>query len=142
MQPIKIFSLERHSGPYEKWPLQTRLFADGNDTGQTVAGFVVEAEYKCKAGYLLITSYDCLFEESNTFTLLNDKFETLTAVDLGAWYETFWLEKHKPTAENSLELDYGDGLIYSLAIWVDILGRPTLKLVNLSRSAGEVRGRR
>jgi hypothetical protein len=131
MQPVKMFSLERHSGPYQKWPLQTRLFVDGGDTGQTVSGFVIEGQYKCKAGYLLITSYDCLFEEANTFTLLNDRFETLASVSLGGWYETYLLDEHMPTSANSLELHYG-GMIYSLTIWRDILGRPALKLVSLS----------
>jgi hypothetical protein len=133
MQPVKLFSLERHSGPYETWPRKTRLFVEGADTGQTVSGFVVEAEYKCKVGYLLITSYDCLFEEANTFTLLNERLETLSAVHLGGWYETFLLDKHMPTSANSLELHYG-GLIYSLAISSNILGRPSLKLVSLSGS--------
>jgi hypothetical protein len=132
MQLVKLFSLERHGGPYNLWPLQTKLFADCTDTGQTVSGFVIEAEYQYAAGYLLVTSYDCLFEESNTFTLLNNRFETVATKDLGAWYETFWLEKHTPTSENSLDLDYGDGLVYSLTIVSDTLGRPKLTLERVS----------
>jgi hypothetical protein len=131
MQPIKLFSLETHAGPYETWPRQTRLFADGVETRQTVSGFVIEGQYRCEAGYLLITSYDCLFEEANTFTLLNERFETMAAVHLGGWYETFLLDKHTPTCANSLELHYG-GLTYSLTIGSNILGRRKLELSQLT----------
>jgi hypothetical protein len=132
MQPIELFSLESHAGPYEKWPLRTRLFADGVDSGQTVSGFVIEAQYRCQAGYLLITSYDCLYEAANTFTLLNDSVETIASTGLGVMYNTFLLEKQRPTSANSLELDYGDGLVYSLAIGSCVLGRPKLELSRLA----------
>lgn len=67
MQSITQFSLEKHDGPYESWPRLTRLFANGVDTGKKVPGFIIEAQYQCRDGYLLITSQDCLFEESNDF---------------------------------------------------------------------------
>jgi hypothetical protein len=138
MHLVELFTLENHPPPYNLWPRRTRLFAHKDDTGQTVSGYVIEAQYRCAAGYLLITSYDCLFEEANTFTLLNDRFETVATKDLGAWYETFWLEKHTPTSENSLELDYGDGLVYSLTIVSDTQAQPKFKLLNLSRSGLEI----
>jgi hypothetical protein len=96
MHLVDLFTLETHTGPYEKWPRRTRLFADGVDTGQSVSGYVMEAQYRCAAGYLLVTSYDCLFEEANTFYLLNERFETISSTTLGVMYGTYLLEKHKP----------------------------------------------
>lgn len=128
MKPVQLFSLESHQGPYDKWPLHTRLFANGVDTDQKVSGYVIEAAYKCETGYLLITSYDCLFEEANTFLLLNDRFKTIASKSLGGMYSTFLLEAHKPLSANSLALDYGDGLTYTLAVERSILGGFKLRL--------------
>jgi hypothetical protein len=134
MHPVTLFSLATHEGPYEKWPLKTQLFADGVDTRQTVSGFVIEAQYRCSAGYLLITSYDCLFEESNAFLLLNDQYETIARKVLGTMYATFLLEKHTPLSDTQLELDYGDGLRYRLAIEPRFLGGLKLKLTKMDNA--------
>jgi hypothetical protein len=139
MQPISLFSLETHDGHYEAWPKKTRLFANGVDTGQSVSGYVVEAQYHCAAGYLLITSYDCPFEEVNDFLLLNDRFETIAKTHLGRWYNTFLLERHSPLSDTALELDYGDGLEFILAIKPRIFGRVKLALRRTS-SAGPLSG--
>jgi hypothetical protein len=132
MYSVTLFSLATHEGPYEKWPLKTTLFADGVDTGQTVSGFVIEAQYKCPAGYLLITSYDCPFEESNAFLLVNDQYETIARNSLGVMYSSFLLEKHKALSDTQLELDYGDGLKYRLSIEPKLLGGSKLTLSKLS----------
>jgi hypothetical protein len=129
MHLVDMFTLETHTGPYEKWPRRTRLFAHGADTGQTAPGYVIEAQYKCAAGYLLITSYDCVFEEANTFSLLNDRFETTASTTLGVMYDTYLLEKHRPVSENTLEFDYGGGEVYCLTIKTNFLGQPKLMLV-------------
>jgi hypothetical protein len=128
MDRISLFSLETHTGPYEKWPLKTRLFADGKDTGRVISGYVIEAQYKCFGGYLIITSYDCLFEESNTFLLLDDSYQTLATGGLGVMYDTFLLENHRALSATALELDYGDGLRYILALKPQLFGGMMLEL--------------
>jgi hypothetical protein len=128
MHPISLFSLETHDGPYEAWPKKTRLFANGGDTGKSVSGYVVEAQYRCAAGHLLITSYDCPYEEANDFLLLNDRFETIAKTSLGMMYNTFLLAKHRPRSDMALELDYGDGLEYILTISPGFLGAARLRL--------------
>lgn len=132
MQPITIFTLATHEGPYEKWPLKTKLLVNGTDTGKYVPGFVVEAQYQCALGYVLITSYDCPYEESNEFLLLNDRYDVVAKSGLGVWYDTFLLEKHTPLSDTQLELDYGDGLKYRLAIEPKLLGGLKIKLSKLS----------
>jgi hypothetical protein len=59
MRAIKSFTLEQHSGPYETWPGRTRLFVNGDDAGTKASGFIIEAQYECEQGYILITSQDC-----------------------------------------------------------------------------------
>jgi hypothetical protein len=128
MQHIALFSLETHEGAYDKWPSKTRLFADGRDTGEVVSGYVVEAQYQCAAGYLLITSFDCPYEEANDFLLLNDRYQTVAKTRLGVMYGTFLLQTHRPLSDTSLDLDYGDGLRYILAIRPGMLGGDRLRL--------------
>lgn len=108
MKKITSFSLEKHEGAYELWPRRTRLFFDGVDTGTKIPGFTIEAQYECDDGYLLITSQDCPFEESNDFMLLTPAFRLIAHKDLCEPYESFLLHAHWPISENSIRLHYFD----------------------------------
>jgi hypothetical protein len=77
MQKLSQFSLETHSGPYEKWPRASRLFMNGHDTKRKITGFLIEAQYICDEGFLLVTSMDCPFEETSHFTLLDKNLKTI-----------------------------------------------------------------
>ena len=70
MQKVSLFSLELHQGPYEKWPLRTRLFVDGNQSETKVPGYVLLHQFQTDFGYLLITDCDCPFEETTNFIFL------------------------------------------------------------------------
>jgi hypothetical protein len=128
MQPVTLFSLETHVGPYADWPRYTRLFLNGVETRQTVPGYVIEAQYQCSDGYLLITSQDCIYEESNDFVLLNAKLETIARASIGLMYQTYLLEKHWPISDHALGLDYGGGEVYCLSIKKKLFGGRALKL--------------
>jgi hypothetical protein len=106
MQAIEGFSLEQHSGPYEKWPLQSRLFHDCRDTGASVPGYVIEAQYQCAQGYLLILSHDCPYEEANDFVLLSTDYKPLARRALGVPYGSYLIESHHPVAADALMLRY------------------------------------
>lgn len=116
MDALTAFTLAKHEGPYESWPLASRLFLDGADTGADVPGYVVEAQYRVEAGYLLVTSYDCLFEESNDFVLLDAGFQVLARARLMVPYDTFLLHAHWPVPPNVLRLHYSESLFYTLRI--------------------------
>lgn len=130
MKKIGSFTLEKHEGVYEHWPRRTRLFFDGVDTGTKIPGFIIEAQYECDHGYLLITSQDCPFEESNDFTLLSPSFHSIAHNDLGAPYDSYLLHAHWPITENSIRLHYYENVFMTLSIqksW-SIFGRKS-KLV-------------
>ena len=116
MEALTRFTLARHEGPYERWPLTSRLFLDGADTGADVPGYVIEAQYRVDAGYLLVTSYDCLFEESNDFVLLAPDFSVLGRARLMVPYDTFLLHAHWPVSPAALRLHYYENLFYTLVI--------------------------
>ncbi len=110
MTPSTAFSLEKHIGAYETWPLKTRLFFDGVDTGTSVPGFCIEAQYECHEGYLLAMSWDCPFEEANDFVLLDRAFKLLARKTLGAWYHTFLLESHAAMGPDVVRFLYNGGM--------------------------------
>jgi hypothetical protein len=132
LQPITMFSLVAHDGPYTDWPLRTPLLADGVPTGITVPGYEVEGQYRCDDGYLLINNWDCPFEESYDFVLLSDDLRTLSRASLGVPYGSFLLHAHWPTDAHSVRLHFYTNIFYTLSIRPPgrLRRRPQLKLVH------------
>jgi len=94
MQPLHRFALEKHSGPYETWPARTRVIVDG-DAHPTLAipGYELLRQYETALGFVLITEYDCPFEEAVSITLVaRDLSRVISTGTIGAPYATFWLE--------------------------------------------------
>ena len=79
------------------------------------AGFL-EAQYELGPGYLIITSQDCPFEESNDFVLLDRQFRQIAHRQLLVWYETFLLNAHWPVADDALVLHYQQTLFFRLSV--------------------------
>jgi hypothetical protein len=92
MKPIARFALERHDGAYEHRPLQSRLIADGKPTEVRLPGYDLLHQFEISSGYLLITDYDCPFEESTHFVLLGKDLRLLSSRSLGAPYASFLLK--------------------------------------------------
>ncbi len=93
MKTIGRFSLERHDGPYETWPLLTRLLVDGQPSRVRVPGYELLHQFEVPAGYVLVTDTDCPFEEATSFILLDRGLRLLSRRTLIAPYETFWLDR-------------------------------------------------
>lgn len=104
--PQQRFSLAKHKGPHARWPVKTALLCDGLLTGTQIEGCVIEAQYRCVAGHLLITSFDCPYEEANRFTLLDEHFQVLAAIELRVPYGSFLLNAHWPLDAHTLRLHY------------------------------------
>lgn len=92
MKPITRFSLEKHDGPYEKWPLRSRLFLDGQPTRLSLPGYTLLHQFETPDGYLLVTDYDCPFEEITNFALISRRLRLQSCRWVGWMYETFLLE--------------------------------------------------
>lgn len=102
MNETNRFSLETHVGPYESWPRRSRLLLDGNPSGLEVNGYVLLRQFETAAGFLLVTDYDCPFEESVNFMLVSkDLRKVLGERTLGAMYGTFLLESVAWTDERN-----------------------------------------
>lgn len=116
LEPLSIFSLASHAGPYEQWPLRTRLLVNGVETGASIPGYILEGQYRCAEGYLLIASWDCPFEESYDFILLNHTFRRLSRTSLGVPYGSFLLHAHWPLDDRSVRLHFYTAMTATLRI--------------------------
>jgi hypothetical protein len=90
MNSISRFSLESHGGPYETWPLKSRLLLDGKLTGTSLAGYSLLHQFEIADGYFLVHDCDCPFEEMTHFTLLDRELRVLSSRGMGAPYAS-WL---------------------------------------------------
>ena len=87
------FALETHDGPYESWPAKSRLIVDGVMTDNRLPGYTLLHQFLLDDGYLVVTDYDCPFEECTNFILLDTKFKTRATRSLGVPYGSFLLQK-------------------------------------------------
>ncbi|KFG93943.1 hypothetical protein GQ56_0128935 [Burkholderia paludis] len=113
MKPIDRFVLETHDGPYASWPPRTHVLVDGMRCGLAVSGYVLLRQFETPAGYLLVTDYDCPFEEAVTFTLVSKApLKVRAQHTVGAMYASCHLD----------DLTWVDERHFS-ATFVDVEGR-------------------
>lgn len=87
------FELEKHTGPYEAWPLASRLIVDGRMLPLAIPGYTLLFQFDTPSGYLFATDFDCPFEEAASFVLVSrDLRRILGARVIGAPYCSFWLD--------------------------------------------------
>jgi hypothetical protein len=86
---------------------------DGRATGARVPGYVLEAQYRCGDRYLLGTSYDCGFEEMQTFLLLSPTLKILARKDywfsLGLYLDSICLLGHEPAGRDTVVFHCDNG---------------------------------
>lgn len=94
MKTIERFALQQHDGPYEKWPAKTRLIIDGQLSTLAISGFTLLRQYQTPAGYLLVTDFDCPFEEAVCFVLVSQDLDmVLSERTVGQMYSSFMLNE-------------------------------------------------
>lgn len=108
MIPIHRFSLEQHAGPYDTWPLRTRVLADGEPTELFIPGYVLLHQFAVDDEYLLVTDYDCPFEEATVFVLLSGDLRILARRTVGVMYNSFLLTGLEQTGPRQLVARFGD----------------------------------
>jgi hypothetical protein len=92
MSATPQFSLSAHAGPPEAWPTKSELLVRGKPSGTKVPGYRLLHELETPDGYLLVTDYDCPYEEETSFTLLSRDFRVLDHRSIGAPYSTYLLK--------------------------------------------------
>lgn len=143
VKPINRFTLEKHDGPYEKWPLRSRLFLDGTPTDLSLPGYMLLHQFETSHGYILVTDYDCPFEEITNFAFISKQSLRLISCRwLGWMYETFILERIEWIDERTfIAVIGGSDHCWRLSIrsWGIPYIRPRLKLQWLANARSDYR---
>ena len=106
LRPITKFSLEKHAGPYHTWGTSSALCIDGVLTGKQVPGFLIEGQYARDDLSVLITSYDCPFEEAQNFLLLNAECNVISELFLGQMFGSYLLMKNYLIGDGEVALEF------------------------------------
>lgn len=136
MQSTDRFTLERHDGPYESWPLRSRLFADGVATGISLPGYQLHNQLETTDGYVFVTDYDCPFEEITNFVFVTKNFRLQSCRWLGRMYESALLERIEMVDERNFLAVIFNEHCYLLTIrswWIPYI-RPRLRMEYLGKS--------
>lgn len=110
LTPIDAFSLARHAGPYAEWPRTTPLWRDGAPTATAVPGYALLRQYVLPGPrYLLITDWDCPYEEATEVLLIDGDLRLRARRSFGAPYASCWLSAARPADDGeALELELCD----------------------------------
>ena len=103
MLPLDMFKLGLHQGPREAWGMETPLLRNGEVTGRSIPGYILEAQYRCATGYLFVTSWDC-GDDSLTVVLANDELRVVDEKSIGAMYDCTLLQGHEVVSQHQLLL--------------------------------------
>ena len=135
MKPITRFALETHDGPYETWPRRSRLLLDGRPTRIFLPGYSLLHQFETSSGYVLVTDYDCPFEEITNFALISKRLRLQSCRWLGWPYETFLLEGLDWADDRTFTAFFQGNLCcrFTIRSWGIPYLRPRLKL-QLDRS--------
>ena len=115
METTSHFFIEKHKGPYEKWPLKSKLFYDNKDTGRKIPGFSLRYQFKVGNETLLITDWDCPFEEVTEILILNGAFKIISHKRIGGWYYSWLLHGIEYVGDKQFLLFFGE-VTYKLTI--------------------------
>lgn len=135
MKNISLFSFKKQTSSYETWKLKSELWKDGKRSGKYVPGFVIEAQYSYKDYYLIVTSWDCPYEESQEFLLLSKDLDVLSKKHVGQIYSTVWIENHEIVADDQVMFHCNGGLDVLITTKTGLLPSfpPSLKMKKINR---------
>jgi len=157
MKPINRFSLEKQDGPYQTWPVNSRLFFDGAPTGASLPGYQLLCQFEVPDGYILVTDYDCPFEEITNFAFLDGRLRLKSCRWLGWMYETYLLTRLEWVDEKTFIVIINEQVAYRFTIhrwgipylrprlrlewlgWVPPEGRPNIKIQEAQTPADFIR---
>ncbi len=91
MTPVSIFSLDPL--PRKDSPVKSLLQINGVPTDLSIRGCRLLRQFETSDGFLLVTDFDCPFEESTCFTLINHAVdEILSWKEVVSPYVSYWLK--------------------------------------------------
>ena len=106
MNFIKNFSIEKIND------LKSKLFFNGKYTGTNICG--IDLRYQIKIldkYYLIITDYDCPFEETTEIALINTNFKFLSRKSIGGPYYSWDIYNVEFIDSQNINLIFGDNIM-------------------------------
>jgi hypothetical protein len=109
MQLINSFSLQKYTGEYKTWPLETQLLLNEIPTKTFLLGFQLLHQFELSSGeFLLISDWDCPFEEATEVLLLNADLILAARHTFSVPYGSFNLEDLQLIDDANLKLIFYD----------------------------------
>lgn len=117
MQPITDYRLAQPPGESAPRPLRTPLlYSDGRETGCKVPGFVLLHQFRVGVETLLITDWDCPYEEATEVMLLDATHRQVARRSFGAMYSSWALRQVEVVDARRLRLDFYGGPSLRVAV--------------------------
>lgn len=117
LQPIHDYRLAEPPGDGAPRPLRTPLqYSDGRDTGSAVPGFVLLHQFRVGVETLLITDWDCPYEEATEVMLLDAAHRLVARRSFGAMYSSWALREVEVVDATRLRLDFHGGPRVRIAV--------------------------
>lgn len=100
MRAIDFFALQQHQGDYHQWPKTTLLYYRGESLGIHIPGYVIEQQFAFKHYYLLLTIWDCPFEEGYEVVVL----KVVGKYSFAPFLNSYVLSSIRETSTNHFQL--------------------------------------
>jgi len=136
MIQVNRFAIKMRGEPYDSLSHRSRLIVDGQLTSFSVPGHTLLHQFETSSCYLLVTDYDCPFEESVCFVAISkDIRRTLDSRCVGAPYASYLLKDIHWTDERHFYatfVDRTDRWSFSIREHEIPMLRRKLKMIRLS----------
>ena len=104
MQSINDFTIENIHGKNKDYDYTSTLYYQGRDTGLTLAGLYLHAQFKSDNKYILFLTEKCSFEEGLYIYFIEPYFKILDRAEIGMPYIPAILDNLK--IENDHEISF------------------------------------
>ena len=108
MNIINKFSLQKHDGKYESWPLKSSLYYCGEELGVEIPGYVIDKQFELADYFLLFISWDCPFEEACEVYVLNKLKKIVSSYGFNASYNSYNLLTVTELSKNHYKLIFSE----------------------------------
>lgn len=114
MTPITNFSLRPLPAVEHETP-KSRLVFDGEPLDLVLEGIVLEGQFRCRHGYLLLTTEDVPYEEGLHMTLVDPAWRVLDQLEASLPYNPGIVKDMAVADEDELRFEFM-GQVWSLAV--------------------------
>ncbi len=117
MTPIDKFTIQKHEGQYEDWPLTSLIYFEGQVLESKVPGFVIEKQFELINYYLLLLSWDCPFEEGCEVVVLNRNFDIVGSHSFTPFYNSYALTSIEELSQNHYKLVFNNSDNFEMSVF-------------------------